>query len=118
MVYLLIYKSDDGAPRTRQKYFICMSYAGTINNIDRPFPHNSFSNTISGLFINSDIWNGLDLEYGTNAYCNDFGRYSNTSDFEGSGGYIGIPEIPIYEFNCENGYLKKRYNRHNNKKFF
>lgn len=100
-VYLLIYKSDDGAPRTRQKYFICMSYNGTINSIDRPFPNNSYSNTISGLYINSDIWEGSREGYSaTNAYCNGFYRYSNTSDFE-SGASIGIVEIPIHEFNCE-----------------
>ncbi|MEE3325650.1 MAG: hypothetical protein VZR33_09980, partial [Methanosphaera sp.] len=104
-VYLLIYKSDDGAPRTRQKYFICMSYNGTVNSIDKPFPNNSYSNTISGLFINSDIWMENNL---TNAYCNNFGRYTNTSDFESKFimGGIGIVEIPIYEFNCENGRLK------------
>lgn len=108
-IWLLIYKSDEGAPRTRQKYFICMSYNGTINNIDKPFPHNSYSNTISGLFINSDIWTGYNLDDSTNAYCNNFGRYTKTSDFESLGlmGSIGIVEIPIYEFNCENHYLKK-----------
>ena len=108
-VYLLIYKSNDGAPRTLQKYFICMSYNGTFNNIDRPFPQNSVSNTISGLYINSDIWTGNDLwsPTSTNAYCNSFGRYSNTSDFENTDGRIGIVEIPIYDFNCENHRLKK-----------
>lgn len=113
-MYLVIYKSDNGNPRTRQKYFVACSYQGKVNNIDRPFPHNSYSNVITGLWNTSDLWPGSgDGSEGSqggyiiprNAYCNNFYRYNSESSFE-CGDSPAILEVPIYEFNCENGRLK------------
>lgn len=113
-MYLVIYKSDNGNPRTRQKYFVACSYQGKVNNIDRPFPHNSYSNVITGLWNTSDLWwgsgDGSEGSHGgylmlRNAYCNYFYRHNPESSFE-CGDSPAILEVPIYEFNCENGRLK------------
>lgn len=116
-MWLVIYKSDNGNLRTRQKYFVACSYAGKVNNIDRPFPDNSYSNVITGLWNTSDLWTGsgdgsegsrdgfIIYGPGSSAYCNNFYRYSPESDFE-SGWNPAILEVPIYEFNCEHGRMK------------
>ena len=110
-MYLVIYKSDNGNLRTRQKYFVACSYSGKVNNIDKPFPKNSYSNVITGLWNTSDLWTGSsDGAEGSqggviatrNAYCN---KSDSESDFE-SGADPAILEVPIYEFNCENGRMK------------
>jgi len=113
-IYLLIYKSDNGNLRTRQKYFVTCSYEGKTNRIDKPFPNNNYSNVITGLYYTSDLWTGSgDGSEGSrdghidggNAYCNNFWRYNSESDFE-SGMDPAILEVPIYEFNCVNGRMK------------
>jgi len=114
-MYLVMYKSDNGNLRTRQKYFVCCSYAGKTNWIDKPYPDNNYSNVITGLWNTMDLWTGSGdgsegsrdgiINPGHYAYCNNFYRDNPQSDFE-SGANPAILEVPIYEFNCENGRMK------------